>query len=69
MVLAKGDLSIAAMFSRMAGPLHDEFFPLIERELALTKKWVLRLNDNEWLTRSDSGNAPRSAKPGSASRA
>jgi len=53
MVLAKGDLSIAAMFSRMAGPLHDEFFPLIERELALTKKWVLRLNDNEWLLQND----------------
>jgi phosphoenolpyruvate carboxylase len=53
MVLAKGDLSIAEMFSRMSGPLHERFFPLIEREHALTLKHVLSLNDNQWLLQND----------------
>ncbi|MEP6908073.1 MAG: phosphoenolpyruvate carboxylase, partial [Pseudoxanthomonas sp.] len=53
MVLAKGDLRIAEMFSRMSGTLHEQFFPLIEREHALTMKWLLRLNDNEWLLQHD----------------
>ncbi len=53
MVLAKGDLSIAEMFSRMSGSLHEQFFPLIQREHALTLKWLLRLNDNEWLLQND----------------
>jgi len=53
MVLAKGDLRIAAMFSRMSGPLHEEFFPRIEREDALTRQWVLRLTGSEWLLQHD----------------
>ena len=53
MVLAKGDLSIAEMFSRMSGPLHEQFFPLIEQEHALTKRWVMALNGNEWLLQHD----------------
>jgi phosphoenolpyruvate carboxylase len=53
MVLAKGDLSIAEMFSRMAGDLHDEFFPRIQREHALTLRWVLRLTGDEWLLQHD----------------
>jgi phosphoenolpyruvate carboxylase len=45
MVLAKGDMDIAAMFSRMAGDeLHGEFFPRVQREHALTREWVVRLN-------------------------
>ena len=53
MVLAKGDLSIAAMFSRMSGPLHDQFFPLIEQEHALTLKWVMALSGDAWLLQHD----------------
>ncbi|KAF1694273.1 phosphoenolpyruvate carboxylase [Pseudoxanthomonas koreensis] len=54
MVLAKGDMGIAAMFSRLAGgELHAEFFPAIEAEHALSREWVLRLNGNEWLLEHD----------------
>ena len=53
MVLAKGDLSIAAMFSRMAGPLHEEFFPRIQDEYAKTLHWVLRLSSDDWLLQHD----------------
>jgi len=54
MVLAKGDMGIAGMFSKLAGEaLHAEFFPRIEAEHALTKEWVLRLNGNEWLLQHD----------------
>ncbi|AKC86170.1 phosphoenolpyruvate carboxylase [Pseudoxanthomonas suwonensis] len=54
MVLAKGDMGIAGMFSRLAGQeLHGEFFPRIEAEHALTREWVLRLNGNEFLLQHD----------------
>jgi phosphoenolpyruvate carboxylase len=54
MVLAKGDMGIAGMFSQLAGAeLHAEFFPRIEAEQALTREWVLRLNGNEWLLQHD----------------
>lgn len=45
MVLAKGDMGIAEMFSKMAGDeLHAEFFPRVQREHALTREWVMKLN-------------------------
>lgn len=53
MVLAKGDLDIASMFSQMAGPLHERFFPLICEEHALTREWVLRLIGDDWLLQHD----------------
>ncbi|KAF1685968.1 phosphoenolpyruvate carboxylase [Pseudoxanthomonas broegbernensis] len=54
MVLAKGDIDIARMFSHLAGDeLHQEFFPRIEAEHSLTREWVLRLNGNEWLLQHD----------------
>jgi len=53
MVLAKGDLSIAEMFSRMSGDLHGQFFPLIQREHALTLQWVLKLTGDAWLLQHD----------------
>ena len=44
MVLSKGDLSIAELFSHLAGErLHGQFFPLIQHELELTKHWVKSL--------------------------
>ncbi|WP_372018541.1 phosphoenolpyruvate carboxylase [Pseudoxanthomonas sp. 10H] len=54
MVLAKGDMGIAGMFSHLAGEeLHGAFFPRIEGEHALTRQWVLRLNGNEFLLQHD----------------
>jgi Phosphoenolpyruvate carboxylase (EC 4.1.1.31) len=53
MVLAKGDLGIAEMYSRMSGDLHEEFFPQIQAEHASVLRWVLALNGNEWLLQHD----------------
>jgi len=54
MVLAKGDIGIAGMFSQLAGDdLHAAFFPRIERELELTRKWVIALNGGQWLLEHD----------------
>jgi phosphoenolpyruvate carboxylase len=53
MVLAKDDLRIARIFSRLSGPLHEEFFPLIRREHALTERWVLALTQSKWLLQHD----------------
>ncbi len=53
MVLAKGDLSIAEMYSKMAGELHGAFFPKVQQEHAATVRWVLALNGNDWLLQHD----------------
>src|SRR5690606_41364833 len=54
MVLAKGDMGIAEMFSRLAGDeLHTQFFPRIRDEHARTRDWVLRLNGHEFLLQHD----------------
>lgn len=47
MMLSKGDLAIAELFSRLAGPLHARFFPQIRRELALTKHWIKSLTGHD----------------------
>ncbi|ADV26355.1 Phosphoenolpyruvate carboxylase [Pseudoxanthomonas suwonensis 11-1] len=54
MVLAKGDMGIAEMFSRLSGDeLHGEFFPRISDEHAHTRQWLLRLNGHEFLLQHD----------------
>lgn len=53
MVLAKGDMSIAEMFSRLSGPLHERFFPRVQGEYAATRDWVLSLGGNDWLLQND----------------
>ncbi len=53
MVLSKGDIHIAEQFSRLAGPLHAHFFPLIREELALTAHWVKRLSGQQELLEHD----------------
>ncbi|MCC4591306.1 phosphoenolpyruvate carboxylase [Xanthomonas campestris pv. cannae] len=53
MVLSKGDLNIAEMFSRLSGPLHERFFPRIRDELALTKGWVKALTGQASLLQHD----------------
>ena len=53
MVLSKGDLNIAELFSRLSGPLHERFFPRIGEELALTKRWVKSLTGQQSLLQHD----------------
>ncbi len=54
MVLTKGDMGIAGMFSQLAGEeLHAAFFPRIEAEHALTRQWVLRINGTASLLEHD----------------
>jgi phosphoenolpyruvate carboxylase len=53
MVLAKSDLEIAERFSRLAGPLHEEFFPRLAEEYARTIAWVLRLRGTDRLLADD----------------
>ena len=53
MVMAKSDLAIAALFSRLAGPLHERFFPLIEAEFERTECWILRLKNTAALLETD----------------
>ena len=53
MVLAKSDLAIAECFSRLAGPLHEAFFPRLADEHARTVEWVLRLRGTDRLLADD----------------
>ena len=53
MVMAKSDLPIAAAFSRLAGPLHEKFFPQIEAEFARTEAWILRLKGTDRVLAED----------------
>ena len=41
--LAKSDLDIAALYSELAGPLHEQFFPVIRREYKSCVDLVLKL--------------------------
>jgi len=53
MVLAKCDLDIAEAFSKLSGPLHDEFFGLIRDEFARTRHWLLQLKGSDVLLRGE----------------
>ena len=53
MVLAKADLGIARLYSKLAGELHDEFFPIIEKEYTLTRDLILKYSDHEALLDGD----------------
>jgi phosphoenolpyruvate carboxylase len=53
MVLAKADLGIAHAYSELAGDLHAEFFPLIEKEFNLTQDLILRFSGQEALLEND----------------
>lgn len=41
--LAKVDIEIARRYSKLAGPLHDKFFPVIREEYERSVRYVLRL--------------------------
>ncbi|WP_158880045.1 phosphoenolpyruvate carboxylase [Rhodanobacter sp. L36] len=53
MVLAKCDLDIAEAFSKLSGPLHDEFFGMIRDEFERTRRWVLKLKGVDDLLQGD----------------
>ena len=57
MVLAKCDLDIAAAFSRLSGPLHDEMFGLVRNEFECTRRELLQLKGHHTLLQE----APRLA--------
>ena len=53
MVLAVADLSIAARYARLAGPLGDHYFPAIRAEFERTSAHVLALKHEQALLDSD----------------
>ena len=53
MVLAKADLGITRLYSRLAGDLHDTFFPIIEEEYHLTRDLILDYTGREHLLEGD----------------
>lgn len=54
MVLAKADLGVSRLYSELAGELHDEFFPIIEREHDFTRDLILEYSGHESLLQGDS---------------
>ncbi len=54
MVLAKADLGITRLYSELAGELHDEFFPIIEKEHDLTRDLILEYGGHALLLEGDS---------------
>jgi phosphoenolpyruvate carboxylase len=53
MVLAKCDLDIAEVFSKLSGPLHEEFFGLIRSEFERTQRVLLQLKGSNALLQGD----------------
>lgn len=53
MVLAKADLGIAKLYSELADNLHDQFFPIIEKEFELTRELILEYSEEETLLEGD----------------
>jgi phosphoenolpyruvate carboxylase len=53
MVLAKTDLGIAKLYSKLSGDLHDTFFPIIRDEFELTRNLILEYSDHEALLEGD----------------
>jgi phosphoenolpyruvate carboxylase len=53
MVLAKSDLGIAALYSRLSGDLHEQFFPQILAEFDLTRDTILKYSDHDSILEGD----------------
>lgn len=53
MVLAKADIGIARHYSGLAGELHEEFFPVIEKEFELTCEVILKYSNHDTLLAGD----------------
>jgi phosphoenolpyruvate carboxylase len=54
MVLAKADLGIAELYSKLAGDAHPVFFPIIEKEYELTRDLILEYSGHETVLQGDS---------------
>ena len=53
MVLAKSDMDIAELYSKLSGDLHEQFWPIIQQEFKLTLDLLLKYSDNETLLEGD----------------
>jgi phosphoenolpyruvate carboxylase len=53
MVLAKSDLDIFAAYSKLAGPLHERYFPRIAEEFHRTRELILRIKGADELLAND----------------
>lgn len=53
MVLAKSDLGIAALYSDLAGELHETFYPIIKKEFDLTRRLILEYSGHKELLEGD----------------
>jgi phosphoenolpyruvate carboxylase len=53
MVLAKSDLDIFAAYSKLAGPLHETYFPRIAEEFSRTRDLLLRIKGADELLAND----------------
>jgi phosphoenolpyruvate carboxylase len=49
MVIAKTDMAIAEVFSKLAGPLHDRFFPQLQAEHQRTRDLLALLTERDLL--------------------
>jgi phosphoenolpyruvate carboxylase len=54
MVLAKADMGIAELYSKLAGDLHEQFWPIVEQEFSLTLELLLKYSDHDTLLEGDS---------------
>jgi len=53
MVLAKADMGIAEMYSKLSGKLHEQFWPVIQEEFNLTLDLLLKFSDHDTLLGGD----------------
>jgi phosphoenolpyruvate carboxylase len=53
MVMAKSDLGIAELYSQLSGDLHEQFFPKIAEEFALTRDMILEFSEHESILQGD----------------
>jgi phosphoenolpyruvate carboxylase len=53
MVLAKTDLGISELYSKLSGELHDEFFPKITEEFELTRDTILEYSEHDSILEGD----------------
>ena len=53
MVLAKADLGIAELYSRLAGDLHEPFFGKITAEFELTRDTILEFSEHDSILEGD----------------
>ncbi len=53
MVIAKADIGIAEMYSRLAGNLHEEFFPLIKAEFETASAIIMKSQGHQSILEGD----------------